>query len=125
MDVINLGETAIGTEINAHPKYRSIAVKELSNITGLPLSSCPNLIDGTKSLRTKAIDGLRINADNCVRSVEQSLAIATLFVGKLGYEKTSDVSKRAQAEGRSLKDILLEEGLISVEKFEEIVNKKI
>ena len=44
---INLGGTAIGTGINAHPKYRPLAVKALCDITGLELVSAKNLIEAT------------------------------------------------------------------------------
>ena len=44
---INLGGTAIGTGVNAHPDYRDKAVRELGEITGLRLVSAPNLIEAT------------------------------------------------------------------------------
>ena len=44
---INLGGTAIGTGINAHPKYRERAVSHLRKITGLDLVSAVNLIEAT------------------------------------------------------------------------------
>lgn len=50
LDFINLGATAIGTEINAKPGYRELAVKHLSNISGLNLESVEDLVDGTKSV---------------------------------------------------------------------------
>src|SRR6185436_12274216 len=45
---INLGATAIGTGITAHPEYAGIALKHLVGITGLPLSTAPNLIEATQ-----------------------------------------------------------------------------
>lgn len=44
---INLGGTAIGTGINAHPEYQVRAVEELRKNTGLPLVSAANLIEAT------------------------------------------------------------------------------
>ncbi len=48
MQQINLGATAIGTGITAHPDYAAKAVKSLAKITGLELQSAPNLIAATQ-----------------------------------------------------------------------------
>ena len=45
---INLGATAIGTGINAHPEYASLVCRQLSGITGIPLITSPNLIEATQ-----------------------------------------------------------------------------
>lgn len=42
-----LGGTAIGTGLNAHPKYKVYAIEALKEVTGLPVSSSPNLIEAT------------------------------------------------------------------------------
>ncbi len=45
---INLGATAIGTGINAHPEYASLVCLRLREITGIPLITSPNLIEATQ-----------------------------------------------------------------------------
>ena len=45
---INLGGTAIGTGINAHPDYKGLVCRKLGEITGLPLITAPNLIEATQ-----------------------------------------------------------------------------
>ncbi|HEY6830170.1 MAG TPA: aspartate ammonia-lyase, partial [Gemmatimonadaceae bacterium] len=45
---INLGATAIGTGINAHPDYAALVCRRLSEITGIPLITSPNLIEATQ-----------------------------------------------------------------------------
>ena len=45
---INLGATAIGTGINAHPEYAGLVCRRLSEITGIPLITAPNLIEATQ-----------------------------------------------------------------------------
>jgi aspartate ammonia-lyase len=42
---VNLGGTAIGTGINTDPKYPTIVVQELANLSGLPLVPASNLIE--------------------------------------------------------------------------------
>src|SRR2546430_907337 len=45
---INLGATAIGTGINAHPDYAGLVCRRLSAITGIPLITAPNLDEATQ-----------------------------------------------------------------------------
>jgi aspartate ammonia-lyase len=45
---INLGATAIGTGINAHPDYAALARKYLSEVTGIPYVTAGNLVEATQ-----------------------------------------------------------------------------
>ena len=45
---INLGATAIGTGINAHPRYAATVCQRLSEITGVHLIVAPNLVEATQ-----------------------------------------------------------------------------
>jgi aspartate ammonia-lyase len=44
---INMGATAIGTGINAPPKYAAIVCRELSAVTGLNMITAPDLVEAT------------------------------------------------------------------------------
>ena len=47
---INLGGTAIGTALNAHPEYRGRAVAELRRLTGIEtLTSAGDLVEATRT----------------------------------------------------------------------------
>lgn len=45
--VVNLGATAIGTTVTAHPDYPALAVKYLAELTGLPMRNSEDLIAAT------------------------------------------------------------------------------
>ena len=48
---LNLGGTAIGTALNAHPQYREGAVAELRRLTGIPtLRSADDLVEATQDV---------------------------------------------------------------------------
>ena len=47
---INLGGTAIGTGLNAHPRYVELVREHLAAITGLPLSTASNLVEATQDV---------------------------------------------------------------------------
>jgi aspartate ammonia-lyase len=45
---INLGATAIGTGINAHPDYSPLVTRRLSELSGVQFVSAPNLVEATQ-----------------------------------------------------------------------------
>jgi aspartate ammonia-lyase len=47
---INLGGTAIGTGLNAHPAYAALACDRLRHITGLPLTTAGDLVEATSDV---------------------------------------------------------------------------
>lgn len=50
MHTINLGATAIGTEINAQEGYKEKARQHLSDFTGIEFNTAEDLVDGTKHI---------------------------------------------------------------------------
>ncbi len=230
---VNLGATAIGTGINADPRYATLAVEELAQISGLPLSLAPNLIEATSdmgafvmfsgvlkrisvklskicndlrllssgpragfgeirlpprqagssimpgkvnpvipevvsqvaylvighdltvtmcaeggqlqlnafeptiaycimtslrmltaaidSLTTKCVRGIEANREHCLELVNNSIALVTALGPRLGYEVTSRVARRALEEGRRVRDIVLEEGLLREAELDELL----
>lgn len=76
---INMGATAIGTGITAHPDYARRVCEELSRITGIALVTAPNLDEGDAGLRRLRPDLGRAQARGG-QAVEdlQRLAIAVL-----------------------------------------------
>ena len=47
---VNLGATAIGTGINADPRYAALAVEELARLSGHPMVLASNLIEATSDM---------------------------------------------------------------------------
>jgi aspartate ammonia-lyase len=46
---VNMGATAVGTGLNADPRYIESVVKHLANISGLPLVGAEHLVDATQN----------------------------------------------------------------------------
>jgi fumarate hydratase class II/aspartate ammonia-lyase len=73
LSLLGLGGTAVGTGVNAHPRYRGLVVRELERLTGIPLAPAPNPFYAMQSLapfvalsgalRTAALELLRIGGD--------------------------------------------------------------
>jgi fumarate hydratase class II/aspartate ammonia-lyase len=73
LSALGIGGTAVGTGLNAHPRYRALVVKELEKLTGVPLTPAPNPFYAMQSLapfaslagtlRTASLELLRIGGD--------------------------------------------------------------
>ncbi len=71
--VLGIGGTAVGTGLNAQPRYRALVCKELDRLTGIPFVPAANLFYAMQSLapfaslsaalRTLALELLRIGGD--------------------------------------------------------------
>ncbi|TSD40398.1 aspartate ammonia-lyase [Rhodococcus sp. KBS0724] len=47
---INLGGTAIGTGLNAHPRYAELVCRHLNNVVAMPVSTAANLVEATQDV---------------------------------------------------------------------------
>ena len=62
-------------------------------------------------LAEKCVDGIRVNRAGTEASAGATLAVATALNGAIGYDKATDIVKKATASGRPLRDVALEEGV--------------
>ncbi len=79
------------------------------------------LNSGMSTLRERCIDGITANEEHCKEMVLNSIGIVTAVNPTLGYEASSRIAKRALSENRSVYDLILEEGLLTKEKLDEIL----
>lgn len=82
------------------------------------LASIDLLAHAADMLREKCVDGISANEKRCNASLEGSTTLATALVERIGHEKSVHVAQRARTEGKSIREIVLEEKLMSEEDFE-------
>ena len=73
LSLLGIGGTAVGTGVNAHPRYRALVIAELASLTGVPLAPARSLTGAMQSLapfvalsgalRGAAVELLRIGGD--------------------------------------------------------------
>jgi len=86
------------------------------------LDSLETLANAVRLFETRCVSGIGIRPDRCRESVERSAVLATALVGHIGYEASARVAKRARLEGRTVREIVLEEGLVAAEEADRILN---
>lgn len=86
------------------------------------LASETYLEKGIQTLVTNCLHGLQVNQTQTQRYVEHSAIIATALSPILGYTKTTAVIKQALSEDRSVRDIILDSHLLSVEQLDQLLS---
>ena len=73
-------------------------------------------------LRTKCVEGITANVEVCEKYVETSPGIATFFTPKLGYKESARIAKRALKEGITVREIIIQEGLMSEDEVNAVLH---
>jgi aspartate ammonia-lyase len=75
-----------------------------------------------QSFRTRCVDGLTTDAARARELLERSTAAATALNPYIGYAATADVAKTAVKTGRSIRDIVLERGLLDRDTLDRVLS---
>jgi fumarate hydratase class II len=67
----------------------------------------------------KCIDGISANRETCAGYIEKSLALATGLAPKIGYDQAATVSKSAFESGKTIREVLLENKMMSEKEFDD------
>lgn len=78
------------------------------------------LTTGLEMFNGRCLSGITANAERCLEYFENSMGLATALNPVIGYDAAARVVKRAQAEGKSIKEIVLEEGLLDEKTWEKM-----
>jgi len=85
------------------------------------LQSIRLLSDGCESLRTNAVDGIQPNLERINHNLYNSLMLVTALNPHIGYDKASEVAKKAYKENTTLRDAIEKLGYMSGEEFDNLV----
>jgi fumarate hydratase, class II len=86
------------------------------------LESVRLLAAGARALADRCVAGLAPDVDRCRRYAESSPALATALVPHIGYEQAAAVVRQALAEGRTLREAVLDRGLLSEADVDRILD---
>jgi len=85
------------------------------------LESTQLLADAMNSFRENCVDGIEPNRDTITRHLNNSLMLVTALNQVIGYDAAAKVAKTAFEKNLTLKEAALQLGLITAEKFDEVV----
>lgn len=82
------------------------------------LQSMRMLMRGMETLRTKCIEGIEVDRDRCRELLDGSLITVTALNPFIGYAEASRVAKVALKSRRSIREVVLAEGLMTAEQLD-------
>ncbi|MBI2471787.1 MAG: aspartate ammonia-lyase [Planctomycetes bacterium] len=86
------------------------------------LDSALILTNAVKVFNEKCVSGITVNAAKCQDYAMRSLGIVTILNPIIGYSKASEVVKESVKTGKSVKEIIHQRGLLSVEQLDQILS---
>jgi aspartate ammonia-lyase len=80
------------------------------------------LREAIKALTTRCVDGIAADEARCRELLDRSTAVATALSPYIGYAKTAEIAKEAVASGRSIRELVLERGLVDAAQLDRILS---
>jgi len=85
------------------------------------LNSIRLISDACESFTDHCVVGIEANIINIKKHLENSLMLVTALNPHIGYDNAAKVAKKAHKENTTLKQAAIELGLLTSEKFDEVV----
>lgn len=108
---VNIGGSSGNFELNV---FKPVIIFNVLNSIRLLSDACESFTD-------HCVVGIEANVDNIKKHVENSLMLVTALNPVIGYDNAAKVAKKAHAENKTLKQAAVDLGLLTPEKFDEIV----
>jgi aspartate ammonia-lyase len=80
------------------------------------------LTTAMSAFRERTVEGLEADTARARELMDRSTAVATALSPYIGYEATAEIAKGAVASGRSIRDLVLERGLLKEEDLDRILS---
>src|SRR5712664_3176220 len=88
------------------------------------LQSIEILANGSKVLSEKCVSGITADRERCYSYADRSLMVVTAITPHVGYDNAAKVAKKAIAENKSVREVILEEKILPKEKVDEVLDLK-
>jgi fumarate hydratase class II len=76
------------------------------------------LAQAARTFATQCVHGIEADADRCRELVDRSLMLVTALNPYIGYDNAAAVAKEAHRSGRTLREVVLEKGLMTQEALD-------
>jgi fumarate hydratase class II len=86
------------------------------------LESISLLARASSNFQEKCIDSLEANEEHCEEMVERALALCTALAPHIGYDRASELSKKAFKEDKTIREVCLEEDVMDEDELDEVLD---
>jgi fumarate hydratase class II len=88
------------------------------------ITSTDILTNAVKVFADKCVIGIEANRKRCEELVEWSMALVTPLALKIGYDRAAEISYKAHKENKTVRQVVVEEGILTEEEAREILDPK-
>lgn len=96
----------------------------------MPVAAC-NLLDsikilssGTRAFADKCVAGIKPSMDHILSNLERNLSIVTALSPYIGYSKSAEIARKAYKEGKTIREVCIELGIMEAGKLDRILDPK-
>lgn len=82
------------------------------------------LTNACETLRTRCVEGITANPDVCLGYVTNSIGVVTYLNDYIGHEAGDSIGKESAATGRSVREIVLERGLMEPDLLDRVLSRE-
>lgn len=80
------------------------------------------LANGSTTFSRRCVEGIEVNRETCDELVKRSLMLVTALNPYIGYDNAAKVAKTAFAENKTLREVVLEQGLMKEDELEKALD---
>ena len=85
------------------------------------LQSIDLIGESARALAEKCVRGIEADHEKCRDYVEKSLALATYLVPRLGYDRAAELSQKAHQTGKTIREIVIEDNIMTSTEFDDLI----
>ena len=85
------------------------------------LESIELLTTSTDVFEKKLINHLEANTEKLDENIQKNSILVTALVPVIGYDKSAEVAKEAMSQNKTIKEVLIDKNLISIEEIDELL----
>ncbi len=86
------------------------------------INSIKLLSSACRILAEKCVSGIKADEERMKELLERSLALVTPLAMKIGYDKAAELAKKAMQEGKTIREVVREEGILTEDELERILD---
>ena len=83
------------------------------------------LTNGVRMMRERCVAGIEADPDRCKAYLDSTLGVAAVLNPVIGYHRAAEVARKAQATRKTIRQIVLEEGILPEEELDELLKRSL
>ncbi len=88
------------------------------------LQSMKILETGITAFTARCVRGIKAVPEKCLENFERSVGLATILNPLIGYEKAALVAKESERTGKSIRDVVIEKGIMDEKTWNKMMNPR-